>query len=172
MVEPEEIRTRRLLLRRPEPADAEPFIALHNTPEAYPHDSWLRRSPEDARQQLDSFGEKWDENGIGYWTIRLAETGEVIGFGGLQHWDGDGDPVLNLYYRFFPTAWGNGYAPEMAAAAIDWARRHRPEHPVRIVTGSENRASIRIAEKLGFKFEEHRERDGRPEVVYLLDHSR
>ncbi|MER6990571.1 GNAT family N-acetyltransferase [Saccharopolyspora hirsuta] len=168
MVEPEEIRTERLVLSRIQPADADAFIALHGTPEAYPHDSRFQRTPEQAREQLDWFREKWAADGIGYWTIRLATSGEVIGFGGVQHKDEDDDPVLNLFYRFFPTAWGNGYATEMARAAISWARQHRPDRPVVITTDVGNSPSIRIAEKLGFARHSERERDGWPEVVFRL----
>ncbi|MGW1677787.1 GNAT family N-acetyltransferase [Saccharopolyspora sp. NPDC002376] len=141
-------------------------------PEAYPHDSRLRRSPEQARQQLAWFREKWDENGIGNWTIRLATSSEVIGFGGIQLSSEDGDQVFNLYYRLFPAAWGHGYAPEMAEAALSWARRHRSDLPVVIVTDADNTASIRVAEKLGFTLHQRRERDGRPEVVFQLTHPR
>ncbi|RKT85704.1 Protein N-acetyltransferase, RimJ/RimL family [Saccharopolyspora antimicrobica] len=168
VVEPDEIRTERLVLSRPQPTDADAFIALHNTPEAYPHDGWLRRTPEQALEQLDRFREKWAADGIGYWTIRLAGTAEVIGFGGVQHHDEDDGPELNVYYRFFPTAWGRGYATEMVEAALGWARRHRPDRTVRIVTDPANTASVRLAEKLGFTRYLERQRDGHPEVVFRL----
>ncbi|MDA3643308.1 GNAT family N-acetyltransferase [Saccharopolyspora indica] len=168
MVEPDEIRTERLALSRIQPTDADAYIAMHGLPEAYPHDSRFRRDPEQAREQLDWFREKWVADGIGYWTIRLAATAEVIGFGGVQHKDEDDDPVLNLFYRFFPTAWGNGYATEMARAAISWARDHRPDRPVVITTDVGNAASIRLAEKLGFTLSAERERDGCAELVFRL----
>ncbi|MER7010027.1 GNAT family N-acetyltransferase [Saccharopolyspora sp. NPDC000359] len=168
MVEPEEIRTERLVLSRVQPTDADAYLALNATADAYPHDSRFQRPPEQAREELDWYCAKWEADGIGYWTIRLAGTGEVIGFGGLQAKEADDDPVLNLFYRFFPTAWGNGYATEMTRAALSWARDHRPDHTVVITTDVGNTASIRLAEKLGFAPHGQRERDGHPELVFRL----
>ncbi|MDA3628040.1 GNAT family N-acetyltransferase, partial [Saccharopolyspora sp. WRP15-2] len=159
-------------LRRPEPADAEAFIAVHSAPEAHPYDDWSRRSPEQARELFDRFQQGWASDGIGYWAVRRTGAGEVLGFGGVRHSSEGDEPVLNLAYRFWPSAWGNGYAPEMAAAAIDWTRRQRPDWPVVIVTDADNAPSIRIAEKLGFALHERRVRDGRPEVVFRLEHPR
>jgi RimJ/RimL family protein N-acetyltransferase len=166
--EPEEIRTRRLVLRRIQPADAEVFVAVHTDPENYPYDARLRRTPEEALERLESFRRQWFSNGIGYWTIRLAESGEVIGFGGLNHWVEDGEPVLNLYYRLSSNAWGYGYAPEMAEAALRWASRHRPDRPVQIVTDADNTPSVRVAEKLGFVRHLERLHNGLPELVFRL----
>ncbi|KAA5832915.1 GNAT family N-acetyltransferase [Saccharopolyspora hirsuta] len=155
-----------MVLSRLRPADADAFIAVHSAPEAYPHDGWSRRTPEQARELFDRFLRDWATNGIGYWTIRLAGTGEVIGFGGVRHAEEDGEPVLNLAYRLWPSAWGNGYAPEMAETALCWAKRHRTERPVVIVTDTGNAPSVRVAEKLGFALHQERRRDGRPELVF------
>lgn len=168
VLEPEEIRTRRLVLRRIQPADADAFVAVHSAPEAYPHDARFRRTPDQALELLEWFCRHWADDGIGYWTIRLAESGEVIGFGGVRHSEEEGEPVLNLAYRFWPSAWGNGYAPEMAEAAVRWASQHRPDRPVLIVTDADNAPSVRVAEKLGFARHLERLRDGHPELVFRL----
>ncbi|SEG59735.1 Protein N-acetyltransferase, RimJ/RimL family [Saccharopolyspora kobensis] len=166
--EPDEIRTERLVLSRLEPADADAFIAVHSAPEAYPHDGWSRRTADQARELFVNFRRNWAVDGIGYWTIRLAGTAEVIGFGGVRHSVEEGEPVLNLAYRLWPSAWGRGYAPEMARAALSWAQRHRPDRPVVIVTDVGNTPSIRVAEKLGFARVLERHRDDRPEVLFRL----
>ena len=166
MVEPAEIRTDRLVMRRLRTADTDAFVALHSAPEAPPHDGWSRRTPEQALELLDWFLDDWSTDGIGYWTIRLADTGEVIGFGGVRHAWEVGEHVLNLAYRLWPSAWGNGYALEMAREALRWAHQHRPERPVVIVTDTGNAPSARVAEKLGFTLHLERHRDGRPELVF------
>ncbi len=57
--------------------------------------------------------------------------------------------MLNLYYRFTPSAWGKGYATELARTAVALAREHLPQWPVIALTRVENTASIRTAERAG-----------------------
>ncbi len=51
---------------------------------------------------------------------------------------------------FLPQAWGNGYATEACAAALDWFAGAFPDEPVVLSTQTANGASMRVAEKLGF----------------------
>lgn len=68
--------------------------------------------------------------------------------------------MLNLYYRFRPSSWGKGYASEMAAAAVSWAERTRPDQPVEVMTTTENVPSQWVAEKLGFTIVRSVQEDG------------
>ncbi|MEV0704554.1 GNAT family N-acetyltransferase [Saccharopolyspora sp. NPDC050389] len=168
MIEPDEIHTRRLVLNRIQPADTDAFLAISTAAETHPFDAHTQRSREQILELLDKIHRSWASDGIGYWAIRLPGSEDVIGFGGLRHWVEEGKSVLNLYYRFWPSAWGNGYATEMAEAALHWARRHRPDRPVVIVTDADNTPSVRVAEKLGFVLHLARHRDGLPELVFQL----
>ncbi|WP_073485235.1 GNAT family N-acetyltransferase [Streptoalloteichus hindustanus] len=146
---PEEIRTERLVLRRIGEADLTAMIEVHGDPETNRHNPTGPAGPEEVREHLVAWQRDWARHGIGYWAIEVATTGEVVGFGGLRLFEFDGRPALNLYYRFRPSAWGRGYATEMARAAVDWAHGVRPE-PVVIRTATTNAAAARVAERLGF----------------------
>ncbi|KAA2259462.1 GNAT family N-acetyltransferase [Solihabitans fulvus] len=150
--EPDEVRTARLLLRRVRADDLAAALEIHTDPENYRYEPNGAPSATEARGLLTSWLAHWAEHGFGYWAIELPGTGEVIGFGGvrLSVSEDDGTEQLNLYYRFRPAAWGNGYAPEMAAAAIEWADRCVPGRPITIIANVENTPSNRVAEKLGF----------------------
>ncbi|MFD0200002.1 MULTISPECIES: GNAT family N-acetyltransferase [Saccharothrix] len=148
--EPDELRTDRLLLRRVGPGDVRAAIAVLSDPETNRCNPAGPPSAEQAAKMLAEWQLHWARDGIGYWAVELPETGEVIGFGGLRHHDLDGEATLNLFYRFRPRRWGRGYAPEMARAAVDWARRVRPDRPVTISTDPDNAPSQRVAEKLCF----------------------
>ncbi|CCH34548.1 GNAT family N-acetyltransferase [Actinosynnema sp. NPDC047251] len=147
---PDEIRTDRLLLRRVGPGDLRAAITILTDPETHRFNPVGPPSPEETADLLADWQGHWAHDGIGYWTLALAETGEVIGFGGLRHHKLDGRPTLNLFYRIGAGHWGRGYAPEMARAAIEWADRERPDRPVVIITDLDNTPSQRVAEKLGF----------------------
>jgi RimJ/RimL family protein N-acetyltransferase len=147
---PERLTTARLVLRRVVPADADAMATLHADPEATRHRPEGMASPVVARQLFSSWLDHWAEFGFGYWTIELAKTHELVGFGGLQLAYGGDGPYLNVFYRLFPRFWGHGYAPEMVKAAADWGRCVFPRLPILIITPTTNTSARRVAEKLGF----------------------
>jgi RimJ/RimL family protein N-acetyltransferase len=55
-------------------------------------------------------------------------------------------------YAIAKEKWGNGYATEAAAAAVDHAFRRLKLERIVAVAYPENTASIRVMEKLGMKF--------------------
>lgn len=166
MPEPAEVRTQRLLLRQPQPADIEAFVHAHTRPEAHAHSEFGHRTRDQALQILYMIERDWITTGIGYWTVLSADSGAVVGFGGIRHAEDEGTPILNLYFRFQPEAWGNGYATEMSAAAVRWARQNLPDLSVVIRTSSRNTRAIGVANKLGFERVLERLRQGEPEVVF------
>ncbi|MDI2028681.1 GNAT family N-acetyltransferase [Saccharopolyspora sp. TS4A08] len=163
---PSEIRTRRLLLRRPLPADTEPFVEVHTSPDTHVFPGVAPRDRAQSLRLLDGIQSDWDARGVGYWTVLSVTSGDVLGFGGLRECVDDAEDVLNLYFRFLPAAWGRGYAPEMGHAALRWAHRNRPGLPVVIATSVRNAPAIRVADKLGFGRVRERLHEGVPEVLY------
>ncbi|WP_116047948.1 GNAT family N-acetyltransferase [Amycolatopsis palatopharyngis] len=161
---PAEIRTQRLLLRWMSDADVPALVRIHADPETNRHNP---RGPteERSRELIAGFQRHWKVHGFGYWTVREAVTGTVIGAGGVQTKEHDGERVLNLYYRLAPRYWGQGFASEMAAAAVEWAEREIPDRPVVIVTDVDNAQAQRVAEKLGFR-EHKRGPYGGADAVY------
>jgi len=147
---PEWVQTERLVLRKVEPTDVDAMIALHANPDAVRHRPEGPGKPDQSRLLFASWLDHWAEFGFGYWTIELTRTGETIGFGGLQLAHADDSMYLNVFYRLFPSEWGHGYAPEMVAAAVDWARLTLPTLPVAIITPTVNAAARRVAVKTGF----------------------
>ncbi len=57
---------------------------------------------------------------------------------------------VDLGHLFLPWSWGNGYAAEACAAALDWLDGALPGEPVVLATQSANIRSMRLAAKLGF----------------------
>ncbi|WP_244162589.1 GNAT family N-acetyltransferase [Amycolatopsis regifaucium] len=146
----EELRTERLLLCRPASEDLEAIYALHTDREACAHNpSDLVETREDAELLLLRWSRQWDQYGFGYWTVRRQDAPEPLGFCGVKVVGSQRDPVLNLFYRLFPSAWGAGYASEAATAAVGWARTHRPDDLVIARVRPENVASQRVALRAG-----------------------
>jgi RimJ/RimL family protein N-acetyltransferase len=92
--------------------------------------------------------------GYGYWAATEKSTGRYIGDIGFADFKREIDPsvkdVPEIGWVLASWAHGVGYATEAAQAAIAWLERTLgPQRTVCIING-DNRASIRVAEKLGY----------------------
>lgn len=144
-----EIRTARLLLRRPVDADAPFVLALHSDPRAIAHNpADALGDLAEARARLATWNGHW-EQGLGYWIVEETALGRPIGVCGVKAVDLHGRPSWNLLYRFLPEAWGRGYAGEAARASIRTAAQADPSRPVVARIRAANSASARVAEAVG-----------------------
>lgn len=132
--------------------DVDASFVIHSDPATYRfHPGGAIRTRAQAAAQLADWQREWRDLGFGFWAVSLAAEERVIGFGGLTQRVFRGRPVLNTYYRFAPSAWGHGYATEMARAALELARRLLPEMPMIVRTRPGNVAAQSVAEKLGLR---------------------
>jgi RimJ/RimL family protein N-acetyltransferase len=146
----DQVRTERLMLRRLRSEDGPAMFAVHGDPATNVYnpagpDPDLAASEEALRSMIGH----WDAYGFGYWAVTLPEAENVLGFGGIEYRVWREREILNLYYRFTPRAWGQGYASELARTAVALARTHFPWWPVIARTRAGNIASMRTAERAG-----------------------
>ncbi|WP_298180842.1 GNAT family N-acetyltransferase [Saccharomonospora sp.] len=166
--QPASLRTRQLVLRPFTDDDLPVVVGLQCAEETHPHEL-SPRTPTEAYAQFASWRRHWADHGFGYLVVEHAGTRKALGVGGVQFTSLDGERVLNLYYRFFPEAWGRGYASEMASAVLDWVAREVPGHPVVVITSASNGPARRVAEKLAFSEYRRDLRFGVPTVYYRKD---
>jgi RimJ/RimL family protein N-acetyltransferase len=149
-----EAHTERLTLRRVRLADGPALFAIDGDPETH------RYSPAgpaltlaESNERLHEWMQRWEINGIGYWAVTRSSSPsqDIIGFGGVQRIVWRERAALNLYYRFTPSAWGQGYAAEMARMAVALARKHLPTLPVVALVRPANMPSLRTAERAGLE---------------------
>jgi RimJ/RimL family protein N-acetyltransferase len=144
-----EIRTDRLLLRRPTDGDAPFVLALHSNPQAIAHNpADALTDLADAHARLALWSTHWKQ-GLGYWIVEEAALGRPIGVCGVKAVDLHGRPSWNLLYRFLPEAWGRGYAGEAARASIQAAAQVDASRSVVARIRPANSASSRVAEAIG-----------------------
>ena len=93
----------------------------------------------------------WQLRGFGQWTVVEELTGEIIGRTGFFY--PEGWPGIELGWIIRPSRWGNGFATEASAAALRWAWDNLDIDRVISLIKPENHQSIRIASKLGGRFE-------------------
>lgn len=145
-----EVKTSRLLLRRPRLGDGPAMFAIHGDPATNLYNPF-GPDPDQAtsKERLQQWIEQWETDGFGYWAASLTQSEEIVGFGGVRHFIWRDHDILNLYYRFTPSAWGQGYATELAQTAVTLARKHLSMWPVVARIRANNMPSIRIADRAG-----------------------
>ena len=93
----------------------------------------------------------WHLRGYGQWTVIERDSGQVIGRVGL--WNPEGWPGIELGWIIRRSRWGNGFATEAAKAALQWTwDKVETDHIISIIQ-PDSVPFIRVAEKIGERFE-------------------
>ena len=98
----------------------------------------------------------WGQLGYGYWAIEEKATGLYIGDIGYADFHRAIDPPLDgmpeLGWVLASAAHGKGYATEALKAVLAWGEMHFGEHQACCIISPENTPSLRLADKIGFRF--------------------
>jgi RimJ/RimL family protein N-acetyltransferase len=144
-----DLRTDRLILRRWQDRDLEPWAAMNADPEVREHlGDLLTRERSDASVAL--FQDEFDQRGYGWWAVEVQATGEFIGFAGLDRVD---DGMLftgvEIGWRLARLAWGNGYATEAALAVLAFGFETLGLPEILAVTTATNLRSQAVMHRIG-----------------------
>jgi RimJ/RimL family protein N-acetyltransferase len=147
------LETKRLILRQFELKDAQFILDLVNSP------GWLEfvgerniKTEEAAIHYLRNGPIKsYLEHGFGLSLVELKD-GTPVGMCGLLQRDSLNYPDLG--FAFLPEFMGMGLAFEIANATMNYARDNLKLQTIFAVTVSGNKRSIRLLEKIGFKFKQ------------------
>lgn len=160
--------TDRLQLRQLSLDDAEFILRLLNEPSFIQNigDRGVR-TIDDARGYIVKGPiTSYEKFGFGLWMVETKSPLAPIGICGLLKRDVLDD--VDIGYALLPEFWSQGYALESASAVISYAREKLGLKRVVAVTNPDNRNSIRLLEKMGFKYERMVQlSDGAPEIQLL-----
>ncbi|TDD10408.1 N-acetyltransferase [Nonomuraea deserti] len=165
----EELLTARLSLRCPAPEDIDAIFSIHNDPATClhnPSDALSRR--EEARQLFQRWNDHWQRWGFGYWVVRRRGSDRQLGFCGTKAMDLNGMRVLNLFYRFEASSWGQGLAGEAAGAVVGWVSVRVPDLPLIARVRPANIASQRVAVRAGLARAEHLDTAGEDGLDWIF----
>jgi len=141
--------TARLRLRRPVTDDVKSIVAIDSDPMANLHRPGGAPSPDQNVQTFGEFVRGWEEHDVSYWIAEFG--GDIIGMAGVEPQLFLERECWNLYYRFSPSAWGNGFAVKVAKEAVIVASSLQPMWPVVARTRATNYAAARTAERAGLR---------------------
>ena len=142
--------TDRLILRRWQPGDREPFAALNADPEVMEHfPATMTRAESDAL--IEAIEARFDGLGFGFWALEIAGTGEFIGFTGLSvpRFQAHFTPAVEIGWRLSRPSWGHGYASEAARCALGVAFEELGLAEVVSFTSTSNVRSQAVMRRIG-----------------------
>ena len=121
-------------------------------------------SLEKTKEYLSENITSYLENGYGRYAIRDTDTNEFLGICGfLKESYG-----VDFGYRFLPSCWGKGIATEAASTVIQKGISDNLQEQIVGIVLPENKASINILRKVGFKWKENLELYGFRVEKYTL----
>lgn len=120
-----------------------------------------------ARRSLGYLLAHWQIRGYGPWAAEERATGALVGRIGLYR--PDVWPGLEVGWLVARERWGEGLATEGARAAVAYAFTVLGAQRLISAIEPENRASIRVAEKLGERYVETRPLAGRAVSIFAIE---
>ena len=117
--------TSRLSATRLAPDDLPDLVDLHLDPEVSRFLGGVR-TPAMTAAYLETGLRHWADHGIGLWALRTHD-GAFIGRAALRYVDLEGGRELEVAYTFLRSAWGRGFATEVARALVEIWRTRRAE---------------------------------------------
>jgi RimJ/RimL family protein N-acetyltransferase len=168
------IETERLLLRKPRTDDAPGLLEAFADPEAMRFiGDGSTTDLAGAEQAVARWLERWNAWGIGMFVIERSEDESVLGRAGFLRWDREtweiGGSETEIGWGLAREHWGHGYATEAAVALRDWAFGERGLTRLISLIQPRNLPSIRVAEKLGERYERDVEVRGKATRLYSLE---
>jgi ribosomal-protein-alanine N-acetyltransferase len=143
----------RVLLRRLVESDGDAMDRVLGDPVVMRFSSGVRTRAW-VREWLARCADEYTQRGFGLWAVEEKTLGAVIGYCGLTFFpDINGRPEIEIGYRLARSFWGHGYATEAARAARDHAFAGLGLRRLIALIDPANGASMRVAEKLGMRYE-------------------
>ncbi|WP_406114947.1 GNAT family N-acetyltransferase [Kitasatospora purpeofusca] len=144
-----DLHTDRLLIRRWRQSDLEPWAAMNADPEVRQH-LGEPLSRERSDESVARFEADFDRRGYGWWAVEVRETGEFIGFAGLDEVDEEVPFTgVEIGWRLARSAWGHGYATEAARAVLAFGFDTLRLPEILAVTTATNLRSQAVMTRLG-----------------------
>ena len=168
------IETARLVLRLPRAEDAPDLAIACAEPETVRYiGDGTTATQADVEEAIAHWLDRWDAWGIGLYSVERREDRRVLGRVGFRRWDPEtweiGGSETEIGWLLGQEHWGCGYATEAALALRDSAARERGLTRLKSLIQHGNLRSVRVAERLGERYEGDVDIRGKPSWLYSLE---
>jgi len=145
------IETERLLLREITLDDKEELFKLHSNPVVQNYTGEpVVESIEEIEKAIWTRINNYEKYGFGRWATVLKNGMHFVGWAGLAYLPEFDE--IDLGYRFLPEYWGLGIATEASRAILTYGFDSLKLRKIIAIAMKENKASIRVMEKVGMEF--------------------
>ena len=143
--------TERLSLRQFTMDDRESLFKIVQEPDIFQYfptkTAWeMEKVDRNILHQIDH----WNQFGYGLWAVTLRETGQLMGWCGLEFLPDTNETEAG--YLLSEVFWGKGYATEAARASVEFGKKNIGLKEIVGLTDPLNIASQRVLEKCGLTF--------------------
>jgi RimJ/RimL family protein N-acetyltransferase len=159
-----ELETERLRLRMWRAEDFDEYARICADPEVMRYLGGQTFSRLEAWRHMAMLVGHWQLRGYGHWAVEEKASGRFIGRLGLfnpEDW-----PGFEIGWTLARASWGRGYATEGARRALAYAFDEMAREHVISLIHPDNKASIRVAERIGETHEGETELFGTRVLVY------
>jgi RimJ/RimL family protein N-acetyltransferase len=140
--------TERLRVRHIDYGDLDAMYAVYGDAEAMRWvDNGLPMERSLCEQWIGITHNNYTSRGYGMSALELMPSGEVVGFCGIVHPDGQPEPELK--YAVLRQYWGQGIATEAAHGMLDYAATELGLHRIIATVAPEHAVSQRVLSKAG-----------------------
>lgn len=158
------LETERLTLRMWREDDFEEYARICSDPEVMRFLGGKPFSRLETWRHMAFLVGHWQLRGYGHWAVEEKASGRLIGRMGFLN--PEGWPGFEVGWTLARERWGRGYASEGARRMLDYAFTEMDRDHVISLIHPENRASIKVAERMGEKVEGETELMGVPLLIY------
>ena len=149
------LETERLRLRGHRIGDLADCAAMWADPEVIRYTTRKPLTEEESWTRLLRYVGHWALMGFGYWVVEEKATGRFAGEIGFADFKRDIEPSLKgvpeIGWALASQAHGKGYATEAVRAAVAWGDANFGVARTACLIDPENLASVRVAEKCGYR---------------------
>jgi RimJ/RimL family protein N-acetyltransferase len=149
------IETPRLRLRGHRIEDYGACTAMWADPVVARHIGGRTFTAEETWSKILRYAGLWALLGFGYWAIEEKAAGRFVGEVGFADFKREIEPSFGgapeIGWALAPWAHGRGFATEAVGAAVAWGDGHFGTRQTVCLIDPDNTASIRVAEKCGYR---------------------
>jgi RimJ/RimL family protein N-acetyltransferase len=164
------IETARLRLRGHRVEDFRDCAAMWADPGVVQHIGGRPFAAEETWAKILRYAGLWSLLGFGYWAVEENASGRYAGDVGFADFKREVQPSLDgapeLGWALMPRAQGHGLATEAVGAAAAWSDRHLRAVRTVCMIDPGNAASMRVAEKCGYREYARATYKGQPTILY------